>query len=132
MEDSFNVRVDKAFGSLASSSSSSNSKSQSLSSLWSLTDDEIEKRNRETESPLREDGLFENLLEKKKKKAINFSEELENDLDDLDDEDVEEEAARASSSEGGKPEDYNDEEWEIKSSIGRDCTLDYEVSFFPQ
>ncbi|XVF57693.1 hypothetical protein PTKIN_Ptkin07bG0002500 [Pterospermum kingtungense] len=127
MEDSFNVRVDKVFGSLASSSSS-NSKSQPLSSLWSLTGDEIEKRewNRDKESPEREDGLFENFPEKKIK-SINFREELEKDLDDLDDEDVEEEEeARASSFKAGKPEDYNDEEWEIKSSIGRDCTLDYE------
>ncbi|XWS43944.1 hypothetical protein CRYUN_Cryun15aG0001900 [Craigia yunnanensis] len=127
MQDNFTVRVDKVFGSLASSSSSSNSKSQSLSSLWSLTDDEIEKRvwNRDKESPQPEEGFFENFPEKKKK-AVNFSAELENDLDDLDDEDVEEEEARASSIKGGKPENYNDEEWEIKSSIGRDCTLDYE------
>lgn len=26
-----------------------------------------------------------------------------------------------------KPDDYNDEEWEVRSSIGLDCTLDYEV-----
>ena len=40
MKDSFRVRVDKAFGSLASSSSTAPS---SLSSLWSLNNDEIEK-----------------------------------------------------------------------------------------
>ncbi|XP_022750427.1 uncharacterized protein LOC111299479 [Durio zibethinus] len=124
MEDSFNVRVGKAFGSLASSFSStnSNSKSQSLSSLWSLTDDEIEKRewNRDKESPQSEENSPE------KKKPIKFRAELEKDLDDLDDEDVEEEEELESSSKGVKPEDYNDEEWEIKSSIGRDCTLDYE------
>ncbi|KAK6256194.1 tumor suppressing sub-chromosomal transferable candidate 4 - like 2 [Theobroma cacao] len=127
MEDSFNVRVGKAFGSLASSSSS---KSQSLSSLWSLTDHEIEKRewNRDKESPERpeeEEGLLEKF---RWKKTITFRAELEKDLDNLDEDEEDEEEARASStsSKGGKPEDYNDEEWEIKSSIGRDCTLDYE------
>ncbi|XP_022741321.1 uncharacterized protein LOC111292934 isoform X2 [Durio zibethinus] len=129
--DRFNVRVDKAFGSLASSSSSSssNSKSQSLSSLWRLTDDEIAKRewNGDKEGPQPEEGFCDNFPQKnKKKKAINFRAELEKDLDDLDDEDLEEEEACVWSSKGGKPEDYNDEEWEIKSSIGRDRTLDYE------
>ncbi|KAL4369751.1 hypothetical protein GQ457_05G011620 [Hibiscus cannabinus] len=130
MEDSFNVRVGKVFGSL---DASSNSKSLPLSSLWSLTDDEIEKQewNRDKKT-LQEDeedeegedkGFFHNFPPKDKKNAISFDEELEKDLDDLDDE---EEAARASSSKQVKPEDYNDEEWEIKSSIGRDCTLDYE------
>ena len=72
-------------------------------------------------------------MKMRKKKAINFGPELVKDLDDLDDEDVEEEEeeeeALMSSIKGGKPEDYNDEEWEIKSAIGRDCTLDYEVTF---
>ncbi|XWS32583.1 hypothetical protein CRYUN_Cryun22dG0001900 [Craigia yunnanensis] len=130
MEHSFNVRVDKTFGSLASSSSSSsNSKSLSFSYLWSLTDHEIEKPewNRDKESPQPEVNFPE-----KKKMAVNFLPGLEKDLDDLDDEDVEEEEeeeeeeALMSSIKGGKPEDYNDEEWEIKSAIGRDCTLDYE------
>lgn len=26
-----------------------------------------------------------------------------------------------------KPDDYNGEEWDIRSSIGLDCTLDFEV-----
>ncbi|MBA0605970.1 hypothetical protein Godav_018497 [Gossypium davidsonii] len=134
MEDSFNARVGKVFGSLAASSSSSsnssNSKSLPLSSLWSLTDDEIEKRewNRDKNNPQQQDedeGFLHNFSQNKKK-AISFGAELEKDLDDLDDEDAEEEEASASSSKPAKPEDYNDEEWEIKSSIGRDCTLDYE------
>ncbi|GMI86280.1 hypothetical protein like AT5G13970 [Hibiscus trionum] len=131
MEDSFNVRVGKVFGSL---DASSNSKSLPLSSLWSLTDEEIEKqewnRDKKTLQEEEEDededegkSFFHNFPPKEKKNAINFDAELEKDLDDLDDE---EEEARASSSKQAKPEDYNDEEWEIKSSIGRDCTLDYE------
>ncbi|GFS34386.1 hypothetical protein Acr_00g0033730 [Actinidia rufa] len=52
MEDSFRVRVDKAFGSL-SSPSPSPSPSPSLSSLWCLTDKEIERRewSRERDGP---------------------------------------------------------------------------------
>ncbi|KAE8689419.1 lysosomal alpha-mannosidase-like [Hibiscus syriacus] len=129
MEDSFNVRVGKVFGSL---NASSNSKSMPLSSLWSLTDEEIEKRewNRDKKT-LQEDedyeeegeGFFHNFPPKNKKDATGFGAELGKDLDDLDDE---EEEGRASSSKQTKPEDYNDEEWDIKSSIGRDCTLDYE------
>uniref|UniRef100_A0A2P2JV49 U5 small nuclear ribonucleoprotein TSSC4 n=2 Tax=Rhizophora mucronata TaxID=61149 RepID=A0A2P2JV49_RHIMU len=47
---------------------------------------------------------------------------MEKDLDDLDDDEDEQsrDDARA------KPDDYNDEEWEIKKSIGLDSTLDYE------
>ncbi|OMO99298.1 hypothetical protein COLO4_13374 [Corchorus olitorius] len=133
MEDSFNVRVDKVFGSLASSSSHSSSKPESLSSLWSLTDDEIERRewNRDKGSPEpeeEEDRLFEKF---RQKKTTDFGKELEKDLDDLDDEDGDDGKADAPSSSskgggGGKPDDYNDEEWEIKSAIGRDCTLDNE------
>ncbi|XVE67607.1 hypothetical protein DITRI_Ditri09bG0001500 [Diplodiscus trichospermus] len=122
MEHSFNVRVHKAFALPASySSPSSNSKSQSLSSLWSLTDDEIDRRewNLHKGSPQPEDGYFDNFPQNKY--ASNFCAELEKDLYDLDDKDVEEEARPSSS----KPEDYNDEDWEIKSSIGMDSTLDY-------
>ncbi|KAL5079030.1 hypothetical protein RYX36_007451 [Vicia faba] len=43
---------------------------------------------------------------------------MENDLDDLDDED--ENAAPS------KPSDYDDEQWQVKSGIGLDCTLDFE------
>lgn len=57
--------------------------------------------------------------------------DLEKDLDDLDDDDdadvsEEEQQLSVSSSRRSRPDDYNDEEWEIKSSIGLDCTLDYE------
>lgn len=67
----------------------------------------------------------------KEKEPMNFRLELEKDLDVLDDDDEEgeEEEAGASSSSSkaaAKPDDYNDEEWEIKSSIGLDCTLDNE------
>ncbi|OMO85539.1 hypothetical protein CCACVL1_10109 [Corchorus capsularis] len=135
MEDSFSVRVDKVFGSLASSSSYSSSKPESLSSLWSLNDDEIERRewNRDKGSPEPEEEEEDRLFEKfRQKKTTDFGKEFEKDLDDLDDdEDGDDGKADGPSSSskgggGGKPDDYNDEEWEIKSAIGRDCTLDNE------
>ncbi|KAH0969604.1 hypothetical protein GBA52_028530 [Prunus armeniaca] len=128
MEDTFRVRVGKVFGSLAGTPSSG--PSSSLSSLWSLTDEEIEKRewNRDKDSPEPELELEPQPYNLNSKG--DFSNELEKDLLDLD-EDVEEEEEDeeqqpSESANKHKPDDYNDEEWEIKSSIGLDCTLDYE------
>lgn len=129
MEDSFRVRVDRVFGSLASSSNSTSStEATSLSSLWSLSDDEILKRewNRSRGSPEPEPEPFPSLFNDRaraaRKSSSSFRDELEKDLEDLDeDEDVEPRSRGPS-----KPDDYDDEEWEIKSAIGRDCTLDYE------
>ncbi|XP_044501133.1 uncharacterized protein LOC123222438 [Mangifera indica] len=124
MDDSFRIRVDKIFGSLSSSSS------PNLNSLWSLTDDEIEKNewNRAKEEPEPEPkSFFANVREKNK--TERFGEGLEKDLLDLDDGLDDEAEARDSqglSSRSGKADDYNDEEWEIKCNIGLDCTLDYE------
>jgi hypothetical protein len=55
--------------------------------------------------------------------------ELEKDVEDLDDNDVEDDEQKVGSgplSRSAKPDDYGDEEWEIKSLIGLDSTLDYE------
>ena len=49
------------------------------------------------------------------------------DLDDDDDDDDEEEEEPRGVS---KPPDYDDEQWQIRAGIGRDCTLDYEVCNF--
>ncbi|PON35513.1 tumor suppressing sub-chromosomal transferable candidate [Parasponia andersonii] len=105
MEDSFKVRVDKIFGSLNSSSSSLSATSPSpLSSLWSLTDDEIERRewNRDKPTPQPQSTL-------QPLQALDF---------DL--------QGPRSPTLPAKPDDYNDEEWHVKSSIGLDPTLDYE------
>ncbi|XP_024021161.1 nuclear polyadenylated RNA-binding protein 3-like [Morus notabilis] len=140
MEDSFKVRVDKIFGSLNSSSSSSSSAphSSSLSSLWCLTDGEIERIewNRDKGSPEPESSsqasVFENRRDESVRKSNrDYGSELEKDPEDLDeddenDDDDDESQGCRSSRRSGKPEDYNDEEWEVKSSIGLDCTLDYE------
>ncbi|KAK9271956.1 hypothetical protein L1049_002323 [Liquidambar formosana] len=139
MEDTFKVRVDKVFGSLSSSQSSS----PSLNSLWSLTDEEIQRRewNRDRDSaddeptsyPSNYDGFFatqqHRRMSDKKPLAIGKErreDELEKDLDDLDNGDDVDEDAPASSMQSSKPDDHNDEEWEIRSSVGLDCTLDYE------
>ncbi|KAM7251723.1 hypothetical protein ACFE04_023606 [Oxalis oulophora] len=111
MEGSFRDRVDKTFASILPPSSSSSS---SMSSLWSLTVDEIEP-TLETELERRDDPLFAP------------RDNMEKDLEEFDDEDDEiEEDEDKENKAIIKPEDYNDEEWEIKSSIGLDCTLDYE------
>lgn len=134
MEDTFRVRVDKIFGSLTPSTATP---SPSLSSLWSLTDDEIEKRewNRDKESPEPEPNSFRRQKSIKDSKDDDHRFELEKDIEDLDDNDVGEDdddqtVAGSSIRSSAKPDDYGDEEWEIKSSIGLDCTLDYEVIFF--
>ncbi|KAJ4840239.1 hypothetical protein Tsubulata_033898 [Turnera subulata] len=132
MEDSFRVRVDRAFGSLTSSSSSSSSaptatappppppSSSSLSSMWSLTDEEIDRNpwNRDKEDP-----------EPESEPGFGFQADMIKDLDDIDDdgEDDEQQDEEGEEPRGKpKPDDYNDEEWEIKNSIGLDCTLDNE------
>ncbi|CAH8271024.1 unnamed protein product [Arabidopsis lyrata] len=98
MDESFRVRIDKVFGSLASSSASS----APVSSLWCLAEDEIDNNQRSGE------------------KEISKSEQ-ENEVEDLS---VNEEKGKCS--ELQKPSDYDDEEWEIKNSIGMDSTLDME------
>jgi hypothetical protein len=101
MEDSFRVRVEKAFGSLPIPSSAS---------LWSLSEDEINNNNRPNPKPKPESEP------KPYPTSSGVKPQLQNDLDD------DENAAGPS-----KPSDYNDEQWEIRSSIGLDPTLDFEV-----
>ncbi|XP_057982565.1 uncharacterized protein LOC131167722 [Malania oleifera] len=130
MEDSFRVRVDKIFGSLSSSSASSSS---SLRSLWCLTDDELEKRewNRDKGSPETEAsanlfpsnsyGFFANEQNSvPEKSSQDLHKELEDDLQDLDDRDDDRYEPRPRQSR------QDEDEWEIRSSIGLDCTLDNE------
>lgn len=113
-EDSFRARVQKAFGSLSSSQSP-----------WSLTDDQIEKRewNRSSSggSTARNDdvipcsssfdGISFHHKDRKKRRVRSTLEDdgVEEDLDDGED----------GGGDGG-------DEWEIRSSIGLDCTLDNE------
>lgn len=109
MDDSFRVRVDKVFGSLTATSN--------LSSLWCLTDDEIEKREWNRDIPSRElldfdskpcpshiDGFFANPHQ-----TLGFPKPLQSDLEQLSD-----------------GQEQGDDEPDIRSCIGLDCTLDYE------
>ncbi|KAL6143039.1 hypothetical protein ACLB2K_053738 [Fragaria x ananassa] len=124
MEDSFSVRVGKTFDILAGASSARVS-SSSLSSLWSLTGEEIEKRewNRDRGSP--EPQLRPCDPESK---DDFFGSELEKDLLDLDDgDDVEEEEEEEQSAKPtAMPDGYDEEQWQIKNCIGLDPTLDHE------
>lgn len=169
MEDSFRVRVDKAFGSLEASSSSdpsssfsitcnttkAPSSSSNLTSLWCLTDDEIERRewNRDKGCSDDEDddrgpvlvskpcpaSKLDSLLAKHQNLPSSSStlEDLEELLDDSDEEDYgneyadqengeKQQSVGSSSRQLEKPEDHNHEEWDIRSSVGLDCTLDFE------
>ena len=136
MDDSFKVRVDKIFGSLAAAASSSSASASTptattpSSSLWSLTDDEIERKEWVRDKTISEPDSHSLLTNHDHKQQENrlvdlsLEDELVKDLDDLDDDlDGDEPGSLASI----KPEDFNDEEWQIKCSIGQDCTLDYEV-----
>ncbi|KAL8139961.1 hypothetical protein V2J09_005982 [Rumex salicifolius] len=137
MEDSFSVRVERVFGSLSSSA-----KPLTTPSLWSLTDEEIEKKewSRDTgipddadgdgaSVPSDVDGFFANrnsLPVDKQPRGLGLK-ELEDDLQILD-EGAEESVPiqrRSRESDEAGADDENDE-WEIRNSIGMDCTLDYE------
>ncbi|CAN0870203.1 hypothetical protein LINGRAHAP2_LOCUS9464 [Linum grandiflorum] len=139
MEDTFRSRVDKVFGSLPGAAPTA--AATPSSSLWSLTDDEVEavrwRKSADEEDDDDDDdmeSLSAGLLVGEKPKATpaaGFLDPIENDLDDLDDEEEEEEKKKCGGSSSDaplepKPDDYNEEEWEVKNSIGRDCTLDFE------
>ncbi|KAK4423259.1 hypothetical protein Salat_1908700 [Sesamum alatum] len=132
MEDSFRVRVDKAFGALGGSTPSSVGVSPSL---WCLTDEEIERREwnrRKEEAEERDDGVESGLSVVRN--------QLDSDLQDLSDDEEEEEAEEEEEEnegvDGGKKkrrrnnsssaETSVDEYLDVQSNIGRDCTLDYE------
>lgn len=144
MEDSFNCRVDKIFGSLLGSSSSSSSSS---SCPWTLSDAEIERKqwNRDKgDSDLSPDtyqqrtpsssssssvfnGFFssEQINNNSSRKPSGSKKSIEDDLEDIEDDDVDEDEKEK---ERDRPEeDCDKEELEIRNGIGTDCTLDYEV-----
>lgn len=102
MEDSFRVRVEKAFGSLPIPSSAS---------LWSLTEDEINNPPKPKPEHQPKPKPYPS------SSSSSLDPHLENDLQ------------QDQNAGPSKPPDYNDEQWQIKSGIGLDCTLDFEVPF---
>ncbi|CAL5328628.1 unnamed protein product [Camellia sinensis] len=116
MDNTFRARVQKIFGSLSSSSSS-------LSPLWSLTDDEVEKREWRRPSSAKDDDQT----------AISFSFDglfarntrRRHDLQDINNDDDQLGGGRHSSE---YVEGDGRDEWEIRSPIGLDSTLDNEMT----
>ncbi|KAK0591557.1 hypothetical protein LWI29_003892 [Acer saccharum] len=121
MDGSFRVRVEKIFGSL----SPAPAPAPSAASPWSLSDDAVEKREWRREdkdaSSSRDEtpcsSSFDGLFAKKKKDRRQRSARRDLGDDDMDgDDDYEDDGSR----------DMDSEEWEIRSSIGLDNTLDNE------
>ncbi|MBA0711744.1 hypothetical protein Golax_010893 [Gossypium laxum] len=127
MDDTFKLRVEKIFGSLQSSQSSSQ---QQRPPLWSLSDDEVERREWRRESAAdREDTLcsssFDEFLKEERKYRSGRRKETEDDLDNDDDDDDDDNDGGSSQSHSRKIDEYGDE-WEIRSCLGMDSTLDNE------
>ncbi|KAL5552591.1 hypothetical protein UlMin_039992 [Ulmus minor] len=108
MEESFRARVDKVFGSLASS----------RSSLWSITDDEVQRKEwrRPTDTSGRDEtpcsSSFDDYVMKNRggSRRRNFDDEEQDEGFDG----------------PNNPGQDDQDEWAIRSSIGMDRTLDYE------
>ncbi|KAL0287383.1 UNVERIFIED_CONTAM: hypothetical protein Sangu_2695800 [Sesamum angustifolium] len=131
MEDSFRVRVDKAFGALGGSTPSSVGVSPSL---WSLTDEEIQRREwnrRKEEAEEGDDGVesgssvVRNQLDSDLQ-DLSDCEEEEEEEEEEDDEGVDGEKKKRRRNNSSSAETSVDEYLDVQSNIGRDCTLDYE------
>ncbi|KAL4568030.1 hypothetical protein LXL04_023630 [Taraxacum kok-saghyz] len=116
MDDSFKARVDRAFGSLeASSSSTVKSATSSLSSLWCLTDEEIERNEWiQDKITIHKDKDEEHIHRLKNPKP--YSSFLQGLLAE----------PSTSGPPLSKPDDHSNEDWNIRSCVGMDCTLDNE------
>ncbi|XP_027153757.1 uncharacterized protein LOC113753726 [Coffea eugenioides] len=152
MEDSFRVRVDRVFGSLVSSSPSNNRNSNhtppsssSLTSLWSLSDQEIERKEWKRDSPdcpPRSPSPPSNLHHPLLSSSSSFSpstaalslppphrQHLYPDRGNYDHQDhIRNNEEQEEDNPAGKGhQDHEDgQDWDIRSSIGLDCTLDFE------
>ncbi|XVE92687.1 hypothetical protein REPUB_Repub01dG0120900 [Reevesia pubescens] len=133
MDDSFKTRVEKVFGSLQSLQSSS--QQQRRPPLWSLSDDEVERREWRRESAADPEETFcsssfdDFLKEERKFRSRRLSrKKLEDDLDDFDypDADDDDDDEGDSSQSRSRRIDGDGDEWEIRSCIGMDPTLDNE------
>ncbi|KAI3882594.1 hypothetical protein MKW92_051846 [Papaver armeniacum] len=141
MDDSFRVRVDKIFGGLDGPGGSKST--DSIRSLWSLSDAEVEKKEwRKQHPPEEEEEIIPSSFQQSfiaknnnKKKIKNGFGDFDDDLfdfDDLEDDGEEEEdgdkenpgSSSRQGSNGGGGDD--DDDWEIRASMGLDSTLDNE------
>ncbi|XP_021762456.1 uncharacterized protein LOC110727203 [Chenopodium quinoa] len=158
MEDSFRVRVDKTFGSLSSSSSPPSSSLTLTSSLWCLTDEEIQKRQWPPESdasiPTEEDDVnaavndaflptnVDKFFFAAKGKSmpseqnpspnlnpndLGCGKELKEDLNELDNNGGEGSSENMALSQCNEDVGGDDDELDVRNSIGKDCTLDFEA-----
>ncbi|KAL8229058.1 hypothetical protein R6Q57_013958 [Mikania cordata] len=137
MEDNFKVRVDRVFGSLQSSSSIQSS-SSSLNSLWCLTDEEIErhkwiqdkldhnKDNDEQIHRLKNPKPYSPFLQSLVAEPSTSDQNMLSDIQELDEDDDDEDDDENRQPDLSKPVDHSSEEWDIRSSVGMDCTLDNE------
>ncbi|KAJ8759403.1 hypothetical protein K2173_006923 [Erythroxylum novogranatense] len=124
-DGSFRLRVEKVFGSLTSSSPQPSSLQ---STLWSISDDEVQRKQwkRDTTSSASDRehmpcaSSFDELAKDRRR---SFRREMKHDRDELDDRDDDDD--EESGSERRRVEAALDE-WEIRSSIGLDSTLDNE------
>ncbi|KAI3916859.1 hypothetical protein MKW98_014320 [Papaver atlanticum] len=139
MDDSFRVRVDKIFGGLDGPGGSK--PTDSIRSLWSLSDAEVEKKEWRKQHPPEEEeeiipsSFHQSFIAKNdnKKKIKNGFGDFDDDLFDFDDleddgEDGDKENPGSSSKQGsnGGGGDGDDDEREIRASMGLDSTLDNE------
>ncbi|XP_065853940.1 uncharacterized protein [Euphorbia lathyris] len=127
MDDSFRLRVAKIFGSLAPSSS------QQPSSLWSLTDGEVQKREwkrGDTGTSDRDDmpcsSSFDELKKDRRRRFRRVREDDVDEFDEEEDDDDDDEESNLSRRRGGGMSGDGVDEWDIRSSIGLDRTLDNE------
>ncbi|GAB2225960.1 hypothetical protein Droror1_Dr00021741 [Drosera rotundifolia] len=110
MEDSFQARVDKAFGALSSHTSTS--------SLWRLTDEEIERRKWNRDSENRDDGDGD----------VNFPSSFDGFFaKKAAGEEEEERSEEGGDEEEEREKERGEEEWDVRNGIGMDCTLDFEA-----
>lgn len=134
MEDSFRVRVDKTFGTLGTDAPSSVGVNPSL---WSLTDEEIERRewirNKGEDVVESEPSIGGNQLDSDLRDLSDVEEEGEDgeqEEDEQEDEAIDFRSKKRQRNNNTGDEATSVEEYlDVRSNIGRDCTLDYEVCF---
>ncbi|KAL8535710.1 hypothetical protein ACS0TY_011370 [Phlomoides rotata] len=127
MEDSFRVRVDKAFGNLSSNSESSVGVTPSL---WCLTDEEIEKREWNRNKEVAEEEIIESgpsVVRNHPDSDLNeLSHDEEEEEEEEEGEDIDREEKKRRRNSSGSADTGVAEYLDVQSNIGRDCTLDYE------